>query len=69
MPDAMVPTATLDLSTANSNVLVFVARRLRELAVEAQQRRGCGHIRIDVLVDNGTFSRDIRVNPDWRERL
>jgi len=69
MPDAMEPAVTLDLNTTNNNVLVFVARRLRELAIEAQQRRGCGHIRIDVLVDNGTFSRDIRVNPDWRERL
>lgn len=58
-----------EINSQNETMLSLVMRRLRELVLDAQKRRGDGKIAIEVLVSAGMLNRTARVRPDWTERL
>lgn len=53
----------------NSACIVAASRRIREAVMEAQQRRGSGHVSIDFYLEDGACSRAARIRTDWTERI
>lgn len=57
------------LTTPNDNMITHVMRRVRELVVDAQQRRGDGKIFMELYVNAGMLTKSPKVGYNCNERL
>lgn len=63
------PVPAAELLPQNLSFLALAERRIRELVMDGQKRRGDGKIVVEIPMSAGVLTGAIAISPRWMERL